>query len=237
MPYQPRGSGFIGLQQYLNANRGAAQEMGSRVAGQVETAGQAAQAAVDAQQKELEAQIAAGTPTADTNTWGLEPDEVAAKRAAGMGATYTGPAGMEVSEGLNRQVSEAQRQAQLAGTDAGRSVLLRQGAPAGPYTTGQSMLDSFLVGRGAGERLDKAAARFGNLRAYLGSAQKGVAGKVGAAQEEAKRVQGVYGAMPTPTYAAPAPPAPPPAPGQPYVDNAKRVEDENKWKARMGIRG
>lgn len=233
-----RGSGFIGLQQYLNANRQQAEEMGNRVAAGVEQAGAAAQGAIDQRRAEVEGQIAQGVPQGPGSTYGLEPDEVAAMRANGIaGANYTGPQDMGNVDALSEQAGKAQQQARLAGTDAGRATLLRQGAGPAPYSTGQSMLDSFLVGRGAGQRLDAAASRFGDLQKYLGTAQEGVAASAKGAQDRAKAVRAQYEAIGVPTYAAPAAPAQQPYPGQPYVDNAKRVEDENAWKARHGIRG
>lgn len=205
MPYQ-RGSGFVGLQQYLGANQEQAQRMGNNLAQSVEQQGQAAQGAIDAQRQQAEQQIAAGTPQyAAPDYTGMSRDEAwdaqAARRANPPG--YSGPKDMGNVDALSTQAQAAQQQAQLAGSEAGRAVLLQQQAQ-GPYGLGARTLDAFLAGRGAGGRLDAASSRFGALQKYLGTAQQGVADAATAAQGRAAGVQARMRAEPR----VPMPPAP-----------------------------
>lgn len=232
MPYQ-RGSGFVGLQQYLNANPEAAANMGNQLASQVEQQGQAAQSAIDAQAAQARQQAAAGTPSG--NLYGLDTAEIEALR--GMPPTYTGPESMGNVDALNKQAGEAQQTARLAGTDAGRAVLLQRGQGAGqPYGVGARSLDAFLAGRGAGARLSQAASRFGELQKYLGTAQQGVADAVTGAKAQTEQVRGQIAALPAPQYAPSAPPRPPPS--DPRAQGVPDVEEENRKLIRMrGGRG
>jgi hypothetical protein len=206
MPYQ-RGSGFVGLQQYLGANQQAGQQLGNQLATQVEQQGMAAQGAIDAQRAAMEKQIAEGTP--GFNTYGLEPDEVAAMRER-VQQGYTGPTSMSNSNAdtLSRQAIDAQSLARMGGSDAGRAVLLQRGQQtAAPYNLGARSLDAALAGRGGGQRLAQAASRFGELQKYLGTAQQGVADSVKAAQERTRATQAQVAATPLPSY-GPAQPKP-----------------------------
>lgn len=189
MPYQ-RGSGFVGLQQYLGANQEAAQRMGSQLAGQVEQQGLAAQSAIDARRQQVQQQIAAGTPQYVAPDYtGMSRDEAWDAQAARRSnlPSYTGPTDMGDVEALSQQAQAAEQQAQLGGTDAGRAVLLQQQAQ-GPYGLGARTLDALLAGRGAGGRLDAAASRFGDLQRYLGTAQQDTAARAAAGQQQAEGV-------------------------------------------------
>ena len=231
MPYQ-RGSGFVGLQQYLNANQEAGQRMGDELASQVEQQGAAAQGAIDAQRALTEQQIAAGVP--QFNPYGLEPDEIVAAQAnAAKG--YAGPQDMGNVDAIATQAQEAQQAAKLAGTEAGRSVLMQRAGNAAPTVGGRS-LDAALASRGAGNRLAAASSRFGDLQKYLTTAQAGVAESVKGAQEQTKKVQGQYAALPTPQYAPPAAPTAPRV--DPRVSGNQQVTEDNKRLIRMrGGRG
>lgn len=205
MPYQ-RGSGFVGLQQYLGANQEAAQRMGNQIAQGVEQQGQASQNAIDAQRQQAQQQIAAGTPQYEApNYEGMSQDEAWGAQAARRSTpiTYTGPQDMGNVDALATQAQAAQQQAQLAGTEAGRAVLLSQQNP-GQYGLGARTLDSFLVGRGAGARLDNASSRFGDLQRYLSGAQQQVASAAQAGQQQAGDVAARIKAEPR--VSMPAPP-------------------------------
>lgn len=206
MPSYQRGSGFVGLRDYLQANPEAGQRMGDQLAAQVEGQGQAAQGAIDTQRGLVEQQIAAGTPQyAAPDYAGMSKEEAwdaqALRRATP--APYTGPKDMGNVDALNTQALQAQTAAQLAGTDAGRAVLMQRAGTAAPTVGGRS-LDAALAGRGAGNRLAAASSRFGALQKYLSGAQQGVADKATAAGAQAAQVQQQIQAEPRP--AMPLPP-------------------------------
>lgn len=230
MPTYQRGSGFVGLRDYLNANPEAGQRMGNELATQVEQQGAAAQGAIDTQRGLIEQQIAAGTPT--LNTYGLDTGEVEALRS--MPPAYTGPQDMGNVDALNAQALQAQQAAQLGGTDAGRSVLMQRSGTAAPTVGGRS-LDAALAGRGAGNRLAAATSRFGELQKYLSGAQQQVGAKVQGAKEQTARVREQIAAMPAPQFAPSAPP--PPAREDPRVKNARDINARNRLVQRHGGRG
>jgi hypothetical protein len=91
-------------------------------------------------------------------------------------------------DALGTQAVEAQTAARLAGTDAGRAVLMQRSGSAAP-TVGGRTLDAALAGRGAGNRLAAASSRFGELQKYLSNAQQSITDKAAAAGAQAAQVQ------------------------------------------------
>lgn len=184
MAYQ-RGTGFVGLQQYLGANDEQAKRMGQGLIGQVNAEGSLAQTAIDQGVKNFDAGAAAGTPTYTGLSTGLETGEEAADLAGkAAGSVYTGPKVLgDVADvdGLRRRAAGAAQTAGLASTDAGRSTLLAKGAT-GSYGLGARSLDAYLAGRGGGAELEAATTKYAKLQDYLGTAKTGA---------EARGVQGV----------------------------------------------
>lgn len=221
-----RGTGFVGLQQYLNANQAQAQSMGNRLADDVEKRGNEAMGAIDAQRAVTGRQIEAGTPT--YNLAGLDPDEREYARTVATRG-YTGPQDMGDTTALASQAQSASEQANLGATEAGRAVLLAQQAK-GPYSLGARTLDAYLAGRGAGGRLEAAQGRFGDLQKYLTGAQQQVADQVSGAKAQTATVQGQFAATPQSTYYPTQAPQPTYAPGvggqyQRHFDNVSREND------------
>lgn len=164
MAYQ-RGSGFVGLQQYLNANRQQGAALGGAVAGRVEGAQRDARDAGAATIAGLQDAVTAGTPQY------VEPSSVGdAQRRLGANA-YTGPEGLTEAQigGLNQQADKAEEMAKLGTTDAGVATLLQQQYGNGYTGVGGRSLDAALARRGAGERLDAAPKGMEGLRSYLGT--------------------------------------------------------------------
>lgn len=167
MAYQ-RGSGFVGLQQYLNANQQQGQAMGGSVAGRVEGQQHDVRSAADSTINDVTQAAATGTPTySDPGNL-----DTAQARAAGVGTTYTGPQGLSPEQwsNLNNKATAAGTNAQYGTTDAGVATLLQQQYGKGYTGVGGRTLDSALARRGAGERLDYAAGKgMDALRSYLGT--------------------------------------------------------------------
>jgi len=179
MAYQ-RGSGFVGLQQYLAPNMQTAQRLGQGVVGQVQGAIDTAHGAGEATVNEFQQEVDSGVPQY------VEPGSIeeAQSRAGGAGGTvYRGPQALDPSKyaALQTQADEAGKTAALGTTDAGVATLLQQQHGNGYVGVGGRSLDSFLARRGAGEALDTAASTgMDNLRAYLG---QGVTERTSAAVE------------------------------------------------------
>lgn len=241
----PRGSGFIGLGQYLQANQQAAQQMGNALAQGIEQQGADAKGSIDQAGQLFDTRATQGTPTEASLSTDimLEPGIVGdAARQGRIG--YTGPKQLsDVAnvDALSAQAQTAGDRARLGATDAGLAVLM--GQQGGANTQGGRVLDSFLARRGAGERLDKAASAYGRLGSYLGAAQdkataRGKQGESDAAALSSK-LGAQYPASPaTPARVTPAATAATSATAtNPRVKNAKQIEDENRLKSKYGYRG
>lgn len=201
MAYQ-RGTGFVGLQQYLNANQEAAQRMGQGLAQQVNAEGQAVTGAIDAAGQDFNQQAEAGTPTYQAAPYGLETGEDTAYHdTAAANATYKGPTTLGNTENLAKQANAASQTANLASTDAGRATLLAKGAQ-GQYGLGARTLDSYLAGRGGGEALQQATSKYAKLQDYLGTAKTQAEARAQQGVADAAAVKGQYVAnRPQHTYA------------------------------------
>jgi hypothetical protein len=140
---------YANLQQYISANQPQAQEMGQKVAGNVEQAGQEATQKVE--------QFGAQKPSVqafDPNQYIQDAPSLSAEQKQSYQATkqtggYTGPKQLEQAQGY----SEAQRSAQsatdkakMAGTEVGQQELLSQTYARPTYTQGQKKLDQVLLG-------------------------------------------------------------------------------------------
>lgn len=178
-----RGSGFVGLTNYLGLNRQAGERMGEQLAQQVEGSTNAARGAVDAASSDFAQQVQAGTPTYQT---GGNIYDVAGRAAS---TQYGGPTALSAQTvgGIEQKIADAQRMGQLAGTDSGRAALM-----GGTGSQGGRMLDAALAGRSA--RLDQAARGYQGLRGYLGLAQSNAAGQVASAQKATEDVRAKYAA-------------------------------------------
>lgn len=199
MAYQ-RGSGFVGLQQYLNANQQAGAGLGQAALGQVQQAQQGVRNAADTTVGEVEQAALAGTPVYS------DPGSVeeAQARAAGRGTAYTGPQGFSPEQwgALSQKADEAGRTAQYGTTDAGVATLLQQQYGRGYTGVGGRTLDAALARRSAGEGLDTAAGKgMEGLRGYLNTANERVAAASERGMEGAANTRAQYAAyQPPATY-------------------------------------
>lgn len=186
----PRGSGFVGLGQYLQANQQQAQQMGNAIAQGIEQEGAATKQATDDAVRTFN--DAAGV-SATYNTLGGAPGSYGAAPAAMANVdtanrVLAGPqelGGVVDVDALNARASSLGDRARMGGSDAGVSVLMAQQGK-GANTQGGRNLDSFLARRGAGERLDNAATAYGRLGSYVGAAQEQAKTAGAAARDRAK---------------------------------------------------
>jgi len=200
MAYQ-RGTGFVGLQQYLGANEEQAKKMGQGITDQVNTEGQAAQGAIDTASQAVEAQAAAGTPTYEPlpDAQNLPGTADLYNYGKMQQATYKGPKALgDVADttALTKQAAGAQQTAQLAGTDAGRATMLAKSAQ-GSYGLGARSLDAYLAGRGGGQALEQATSKYAKLQDYLGTAEKTATARGERGVADAAAVQEQYRTAPT----------------------------------------
>lgn len=202
MAYQ-RGTGFVGLQQYLGANDEQAKRMGQGLTNQVNAEGQAAQTAIDQGVKNFDTAASVGTPTYTGLSTGLETGEEAADLAGkAAGSVYTGPKALgDVADvdALRKRAVGASQTAGLASTDAGRATLLTKGAT-GTYGLGARSLDAYLAGRGGGAELDAATTKYGKLPGAVDAAVTRAAAGVKQGIADAASVGKQYTDTPLPQH-------------------------------------
>lgn len=187
----PRGTGFVSLADYLNLNREGAQRMGDELAGDVSQRGTASQKAIQDYGTTFNGQVAAGTPVYDAT--GIKTEDEANKAAEG--ATYKGPQqwDAETAKTLGTQAGDAAQRARMAASEYGRGTLLQQRyAPNGGYSAGAAGLDSFLAGRGMGNRGAEGVSKFGELQSMLTGQQTAGANAAANAAKQAATVKGQY---------------------------------------------
>lgn len=169
------GNKFIGFDQYLAANQGAAQQTANKLATAGEQQGQAATGAISKALGDFRTGVAGGSGKLYSS-----PAPTTSAEAAALGATtYTGP--KELSDvaptGMTSQIQQAGDYSRALQSAGGREALLQQNAAkAGQsYTGGQSRLDAALVGgaKGAQSRFAQLEQQYGQsaLGKYLEGAQ------------------------------------------------------------------
>jgi len=186
-----RGTGFTSLKQYLGLNEDGAKRLGESLYEDVNSAGQRATDAINRGRSDFEAKVAAGTPDAFEE---VESADEATKRAEA--AKYGGPDAWEPSSSTYQQIQDAQARSRALGSDAGRAALLseRTAGNAG-YTPGSVGLDSFLAGRGMGDKAQQSRSQWAGLNDYLGLQRGQAADAVNKAKASADATSGQYSAL------------------------------------------
>jgi hypothetical protein len=163
-PAQPArsGSGFVGFDRYLQANRQGAQNMATTVGDAVEKSGQEAVGALQG-----------GTDTFAAKSQGVGT-------GGAPPTTYTGPktweeAGVDVGD-VTKKVVDASGKVSSLGTPGGVASLLKESYN-GPTTAGGSALDAALTGAAGGQRFQQLNTAYGDLTQRLLDASGG-AGKL-----------------------------------------------------------
>lgn len=189
-PATRRGTGFVGLQQYLGLNQGAAQRMGDTLASGVEAAGAGVQSDTQAAKaKALEAISQGSLAMPGEGTTAAQAKDKATR-------TYTGPMGMDAGTvtDLYGRAAGVQRQAQALGSNTGRATLL--GQKYGSTSWGGGQLDAALAGAGpSGARVSGAAGAYGRLLGQLGGAQSTVQQAARTASDATSKAAKAYGEL------------------------------------------
>lgn len=158
------GTGFIGIDDWGRANADGAQSLADRLAGGVESEGQAAQQGLDNLEADFWDRVRGGT---------VRFDEGADAQTAGLlsSAEYGGPNGLADISGYDEAFAAADKAGQNArrlGGTYGRATALQDMAKGQDYSNGQALLDSALAGRAGGSRFAQLGQQWGGL---LGRAQ------------------------------------------------------------------
>ncbi len=195
---------FVGLKDYLNANRVQSQKLGDQVAGNLnQNTSEASQALGGAQgafdQKVKGGQIA-GFEGAQEEGKGLinnaaTQGKTSAQDAARFGeitnAQYKGPNTLaeaaDVYQPLSDKVNKANTQAGLTNTEEGKQTLLRGMNQSPNYTQGSQRFDSYLLNDPNNRsKLEQARTGAGALQGQLTEQEQMAAQKAQSAQAQAK---------------------------------------------------
>lgn len=221
---QQRGSGFIGLDKYLAANRKAASDMAGRLGDTVDSSGQEAANAFPGYVETFKRDVAAGMPQINEDAPLTSAD---AQQYAG--ATYGGPNALSDLAGWDASRSKADKAAQDASALTslyGRQTMLQDMyGKQGNYNLGQQRLDSFLSGAAGGQRFDELKAKYGALSEAYGDANRASQGQAKAASDDVAATAKKYGGMVDSLKAQ----------EQAAADAAAKAEQERKARERLEI--
>lgn len=189
-----RGSGFIGLDKYLAANRKKAEDMAGGLSGGVETAGGEATGWLEDAQRGFMRDVGASMPQVN------EGAPLSAADAAALGTSaYTGPNSLGEREGWDAARQKADKASQgvnALNSFAGRQAMLQdQYGKQGGYTQGQQRLDSFLTGAAGGNRFEQLKQQYGGLSDAFGTANTASQKQAQTAAESAAATAKKYGDM------------------------------------------
>lgn len=189
-PAASSGSGFVNLQQYLDQNQGAGARTADAITKPLAQQADAFKTTADQTVKNAGAAFnaAGGADQSGSIQTALKADPTVAYTAASdfLGKGYTGPAAGDLSAGLSADASRlSDSLGKVDGVDATKAALQdTYGKSGGPYTSGFSELDNFLVHGDAGGR-----AKLGEVKAKAGdvnAAATSAAGELNVAEQRAR---------------------------------------------------
>lgn len=178
---------YANIQSYLDANKEQANQMGSNIAGNIETKGAEAKTAVqgfEAKAPKVDAYDPNAAIAKATQLTDQEKQQYKTNRQTGG---YSGPediSGVENYADTQAKATEAAQAAKNAATEEGQQALLKQTYARPTYSTGQNKLDQVLLQGSDQSRqaLQDASQKYSALDAYFNDAQT----KVGSAINDAK---------------------------------------------------
>lgn len=193
MPTPQRGSGFIGLDMYLEANRAKAGAMADELASSVASKGALAEKELADVQRLFAEGLQAGQLGFD------EKDLTAEEARRRAGITYSGPTGLGEVKGYSearQKAEEAERQAQGLTSLYGRQAALQEKyGQGGGYTAGQQRFDAALSGAAGGQRFDELKSKYGSLSSAFDTAAKTAQGEAQGAIKSTQEAAGKYEAL------------------------------------------
>lgn len=195
------GSGFTDIKKYLDANKEGSAKLTGMLASDVSSAGEKAKTGIDAASSGFLADVESSTPkydetlvsraASDPVTFSSNEDDVSAFKSL-RDASYSGPTSLEGRDDYGdvyRAAQEAKSKADLAGTEEGRTTLLKELTP--NATSGQNTLNQMLVGADPNSMttLKAAASPYQDILDYLASASSSAQDKVSEAKAAADSVK------------------------------------------------
>jgi len=198
---QTRQGGYVGINQYLQANKPQAERMGQQIAQNVGQKAQTATTGVSNLYDQFQQQSQAAQVDPNITTQIKEdPTKVTQSAYQKALAGYQGPQGLADVQGYQSaagQIRQAQEDVNLLGQGrAGYGALIRgQGLGGIDYSRGQSALDTALLAgsQGAREALGGTAQRYQGISDFLGGAESSAATR---ANELATTARGIQEQLP-----------------------------------------
>jgi len=192
-----QGSGYTNIGRITQANQG--NRLGQTVGQGVQQVGQQARQAIGAGQQQFQQQAQASNLDTEANRAAIgqlvqDPTKAAdadvQKFAQYRSGQYAGPQGLQNADQLAAQTQQAQQLGQSTQSAGGRLALLQRFAakPNQGYTSGQSRLDSALLGQTGTQGLRQARQSTLGLQGQLDSASQAAGAQ---AQELQAKAQGL----------------------------------------------
>lgn len=186
---QNQGTGFTNINQILDANQGAGQKEGQKIGSGLSDQANSVRAGIQSAQSDFSNATQAGSQPANQaiqagqglqQQAGEDVNAYSTRLANGnqdytqvgqnlANASYGGPMGISNAGQLQAQGANATALGRLAGTQGGQTQLLQSMVAApGNYTSGQSALDTLLLGQGGQNAIQQ------GRQATIGSQQQAV---------------------------------------------------------------
>lgn len=198
---------FVGLKQYLDANRAQAQKLGNQVAGNLNQTVDDAKGAVGGVQGQFDEKVKGGQignfESALDEGKGLINQAATQGKVTNEGkqrfgeianAQYGGPKTLseasDIYQPVSQKVQGAQNKANLTTSEEGKQELLRGMTKAPNYTSGAQRFDAYLLNDpNSRAKLDQARTSASALSGQLSQEEQVAAQKAQAAQAQAKSLQ------------------------------------------------
>jgi len=196
---KPDSSGnFVGISQYLDANKQQAQKLGQQTSGLIDTAASEARNQLGQLQSEASQNIRAVDSLGDDLKGRVSgaaetlSDQERQRIKDTASAQYTGP--KAVTDLANYQTAAqaaktAQERAQMAQTEEGRMGLISK-VNEGPRTQGMNVFDQALLQAGGGrEMVEQAAQRTQDIPSALNQTKEQIQQQIGGATQQTQQAQ------------------------------------------------
>lgn len=195
---KPRGTGWVNLVNYVNANKDQGQQIAKSVAGGVQAKVDKANQAATAFEPAAQQQIDAGVQTVYNTPPPVKrpPKNSGSPGTGGVGRSptgttaYNGPTSIEAVQGYgnaSQAVADASKDAQGLGSQEGIQGVLKGQYGRPNYTAGEQRLDSFLVGAAGAPEINQAQQNAAAAQTGWDSLVDRVRGNVADVQDEKKR--------------------------------------------------
>jgi hypothetical protein len=186
-----KGSGqYANIQSYLEANKDQGDQMGGRVAGDVESKAQDAQSKISSFESKAPSVRAYDPNEAYNNLGNLSTEQKNEYKANKATGGYSGPQSLEQVNGYQdayKASNEANQKVENAKSEIGQQQLLRDSYSRPSYSAGENKLDQVLLQNSPNSRskLEELGQKYSGLNGLFNTASTKVGSAVNSAQAQA----------------------------------------------------